>query len=133
MRNRTDRSRSHLASTIVVILAYASVFAAAIFMIAVRSSHGAQRVILVDPHTGAQHDCGSARTNKRGDLVYRVQIPCGPLATPAPTASPPVTPRPTPSPRVTPRPTASPVDLCPGGCMVWNPVTDTTKCVRPCP
>lgn len=43
--------------------------------------------------------------------------PCPGAATPRPTHS--------------PRPTNS--DPCSGGCTVWDPVTDTTKCVRPCP
>jgi len=45
----------------------------------------------------------------------------------------PPTPRPTstPSPSRTPRP--SPTEQCAGGCMTWDPVTDTVKCQRPCP
>lgn len=41
-------------------------------------------------------------------------------------------PKPTPKPTASPRPTDAD-DPCPGGCLVWDPASDTVTCKRPCP
>lgn len=148
--------RARLLAIIGLALAATAIAAGALIAI-VGTADAAQRVILVAPD-GARLDCGSMRQNRRQEWVWRVRVPCGPLATPAPaptacaapccpawgtgactcpcphgTASPGVTPRPTASPSVTPRPTATAVDACAGGCWVHDFETRTTACVRPCP
>jgi hypothetical protein len=113
--------RARLLAIIGLALAATAIAAGALIAI-VGTADAAQRVILVAPD-GARLDCGSARVNKRGEWVWRVRVPCGPLATPQPTASP----------RVTPRATGTAVDACAGGCWVHDFETRTTACVRPCP
>lgn len=85
-------------------------------------------------YDGAQKvaDCGDLRQNARGIWVWRTANPEPPFCVPIGSPTPAPTPAATRSPNWRPSPTKEP-DPCPGGCMVWNPVTDTTRCVRPCP
>lgn len=78
----------------------------------------AQPLYMVLPD-GEKFACGQGRKNKRGELVFRVKIPCEPEATPTPHRTAAI-PRPTATPR--------PYDPCPGGCMIWDPVSDLYRC-----
>ena len=91
------------------------------------ASTAAAEPFYVEMRDGSFKRCGNLDYKKeRGQWRMRGCEPIARLLS-APTTSP----QPTASPRPTPRPT--PTDPCPGGCITWDPITDTTKCVRPCP
>lgn len=129
------RPPTYLRDLIVLVASFLILAITALYMLAVRSAHALDvpdcraekctvRIVLDD---GSALDCGKVRIwkNATGQKWAMVRIPC--THVPAPS-----TPRPTASPRVTARPTPTATDPCPGGCIVWDPATDSTKCVRPC-
>lgn len=81
----------------------------------------------VEMRDGSFKRCGNLSFRKERaewrlqDCEAMARVLAGPVATA----------KPTPRPTASPRPTND--DPCPGGCIVWDPVTDTTTCKRPCP
>lgn len=102
---------------------------AAAIMVMVWAGYSSSEPFFVEMRDGTFKRCGNLDYKKeRGEWRVRGCDALARILTSAPT------PKPSPSyspPTVSPRPTEA--DLCPGGCIVWNPATDRTSCVRPCP